>query len=199
MNMSERIKERRTTLGYTQEELGNKLGLQKSAIAKYENGRVENLKRSVILKMAEALGCTPSYLMGYDDTSDNAVKIPVLGRVAAGIPYEAIENITEWEEIPSHWKGTYKGLVVKGDSMSPQIMDGDTLIVRLQDTADSGEVVIAIANGEDATCKKLIKHEGGITLQSFNPLYEPMYFSEESQASIPVQIWGKVVEIRRKL
>lgn len=66
MNMSDRIKERRTALGMTQEELGEKLGLQKSAIAKYENGRVENIKRSVILKMAAFLECSPSYLMGFD-------------------------------------------------------------------------------------------------------------------------------------
>lgn len=62
MDMADRIKERRIALGLTQEELGNKLGLQKSAIAKYENGRVENMKRSVIAKMAKVLECSPSYL-----------------------------------------------------------------------------------------------------------------------------------------
>lgn len=66
MDMSERIKERRIFMGYTQEELGEKLGLQKSAIAKYENGRVENIKRSVIANMARLLECSPSYLMGWD-------------------------------------------------------------------------------------------------------------------------------------
>lgn len=67
MGMAERIKERRLFLNYTQEELAQKLGLQKSAIAKYENGRVENIKRSVIAKMAEVLECSPAYLMGWDD------------------------------------------------------------------------------------------------------------------------------------
>lgn len=67
MEMSERIKERRTFIGYTQEELGEKLGLQKSAIAKYENGRVENIKRSVIANMAKVLDCSPAYLMGWDE------------------------------------------------------------------------------------------------------------------------------------
>ena len=67
MAMAERIKERRTFMGYTQEELGEKLGLQKSAIAKYENGRVENIKRSVIANMAKLLECSPSYLMGWDE------------------------------------------------------------------------------------------------------------------------------------
>ena len=66
MNMSDRIKERRTAMGMTQEELGARLGLQKSAIAKYENGRVENIKRTIIKQMAEVLECTPSYLLGFD-------------------------------------------------------------------------------------------------------------------------------------
>lgn len=72
MEMGDRIKERRTALGLTQEELGDKLGVQKSAIAKYENGRVENIKRSVIQKMAEVLGCTPSYILGFDDEDFSA-------------------------------------------------------------------------------------------------------------------------------
>lgn len=71
MGMAERIKERRLALGYTQEELAGKLGLQKSAIAKYENGRVENIKRSIILKMAEILECSPSYLLDFTDALDN--------------------------------------------------------------------------------------------------------------------------------
>ena len=66
MCMAERIKKRRTAMGYTQQELANKLGLQKSAIAKYENGRVENIKRSVIKEMSRILECSPSYLLGWD-------------------------------------------------------------------------------------------------------------------------------------
>ncbi|MDE6904020.1 MAG: helix-turn-helix domain-containing protein [Lachnospiraceae bacterium] len=67
MEMAKRIKERRILIGLTQEELGEKLGLQKSAIAKYENGRVENIKRSIIANMAKILECSPAYLMGWED------------------------------------------------------------------------------------------------------------------------------------
>lgn len=70
MSMSERIKERRKYLGLTQGDLAEKLGLQKSAIAKYENGRVENIKRSVILRMSQILECSPCYLMGLDDAAE---------------------------------------------------------------------------------------------------------------------------------
>lgn len=66
MSMAERIKELRINAGLTQEELGEKLGLQKSAIAKYENGRVENIKRSTIQAMADLFGVKPSYVLGFD-------------------------------------------------------------------------------------------------------------------------------------
>lgn len=67
MCMASRIKQMRLQIGLTQEELANKLGLQKSAIAKYENGRVENIKRSIISKMSELFNCSPAYLMGWSD------------------------------------------------------------------------------------------------------------------------------------
>lgn len=70
MSMAERIKELRLAAGLTQEELGDKLGLQKSAIAKYENGRVENIKRSTIQAMADLFGVRPSYILGFDDEED---------------------------------------------------------------------------------------------------------------------------------
>lgn len=70
MSMAERIKELRLAAGLTQEELGEKLGLQKSAIAKYENGRVENIKRSTIQAMADLFGVRPSYILGFDDEED---------------------------------------------------------------------------------------------------------------------------------
>ena len=77
MSMADRIKEKRLQKGLTQEELAEKLGLQKSAVAKYENGRVENIKRSTIAKMSEILECSPTYLMGLEEkpsllTADDA-------------------------------------------------------------------------------------------------------------------------------
>lgn len=70
MLMAERIKQLRLAAGLTQEELGEKIGLQKSAIAKYENGRVENIKRSTIQAMADLFGVRPSYILGFDDEED---------------------------------------------------------------------------------------------------------------------------------
>lgn len=75
MNTGERIRELRTRSGMTQEQLGEKLGLKKSAIAKYENGRVENLKRETIEKLSQIFGVTPSYLLGIEDNDSNYIQI----------------------------------------------------------------------------------------------------------------------------
>lgn len=130
----------------------------------------------------------------------NGVRIPVLGRVAAGIPINAVEEILDWEEIPEDMarQGEFFGLSIRGDSMSPRIMNGDVVIVRRQDDADTGDIVIAIVNGDDGCCKKLKKHPDGITLISLNPAYSPMVFTKTEIDDVPVRIIGKVVELRGK-
>lgn len=126
--------------------------------------------------------------------------IPVLGSVIAGIPIEAIEEILDWEEISVKLArtGEFFGLRIRGDSMSPRILEGDVVIVKQQPDANNGDIVIAKVNGDDACCKRLIKNKDGITLQSLNPNYAPMYFSREDILERPVTIIGKVVELRGK-
>lgn len=132
---------------------------------------------------------------------NSGITINVLGRVAAGIPIEAVEDIIDTEEISEEMASTgeFFGLKIKGDSMEPRICDGDVVIVRQQNDADSGDIVIALVNGDDATCKRLTKYAGGIGLISLNSKYEPMMFSEEDIKDKPVKIIGKVVELRGKL
>ena len=126
--------------------------------------------------------------------------IKVLGRVAAGIPLEAITDIVDEEEIPEELAktGEFFGLKISGDSMEPDIHNGDTVIVRKQDDAESDEIVIALINGNDGVCKRLKKYADSIALISLNPNYEPMYFSQKEISEKPVKIIGKVVELRRK-
>lgn len=128
------------------------------------------------------------------------VVINVLGRVAAGIPLEAIEDIIDTEEISEEMAktGEFFGLQINGDSMEPKFSKGDVVIVRKQDDAESGDIVIAMVNGDDATCKRLKKYQKGIGLVSTNPAYEPMYFSNKEIEEKPVRIIGKVVELRAK-
>lgn len=130
-----------------------------------------------------------------------SIKINVLGRVAAGIPINAITDIIDTEEITEELArtGEFFGLKIKGDSMEPRICDGDVVIVRQQDDAESGDIVIAMVNGDDATCKRLVKYAQSIALVSFNTKYEPMMFTEKEIEEKPVRIIGKVVELRGKL
>ena len=103
-----------------------------------------------------------------------AIRIPVLGNVAAGVPIEAIENIIDYEEISEELAhtGDFFALKIKGDSMEPRICDGDVVIVRKQDYAETGDLVIALVNGDSATCKRLAKYPSGIRLIPFNIQYE---------------------------
>ena len=129
-------------------------------------------------------------------------KIPVLGRVAAGLPIVAEEEILDWEEISGEMalNGEYFALQIKGDSMMPRMESGDVVIVRQQDDADSGDYVIALINGDDAVCKQLKKYDdGSIALMSLNPAYDPMYFSGAEIDSTPVRIIGRVMELRGKM
>ena len=122
-------------------------------------------------------------------------RIPVLSQIVADVPIESIEEVLDWEEIPFRLANTgeFFGLKMKDDSMSPRIESGDVLIVKQQSDAESGDIVIVQIN-DDACVKKFFKQEGGIILQSFNPSYAPMYFSNDK----PVRIIGKVIENRQK-
>lgn len=132
--------------------------------------------------------------------SQNGVTIKVLGRVTAGIPIEAIEEVLDTEEITVQMAktGSFFGLQIHGDSMIPNICDGDIVIVRQQEDAETGDIVIATVNGTDATCKRLRKYRDGIELISNNPSYEPLDFSNQDIIEKPVKIIGKVVELRRR-
>ncbi|MBC5675615.1 helix-turn-helix domain-containing protein [Blautia sp. NSJ-34] len=210
MDMGEKIKFLRLDRNMTLEELGNKVGVGKSTVRKWETGMIANMKRDKILKVAEALDTSPAYLMGWDNNvrpiengtkeKKRGVTINVLGRVAAGIPIEAIEDIIDTEEISEEMASTgeYFGLKIHGNSMEPRIMDSDVVIVKRQDDAESGDIIIATINGDEATCKRLRKLRDGIELISNNPSYNPIFFDNREIIEKPVRILGKVVELRGK-
>ena len=152
--------------------------------------------------MANYFGIEKSNLVEENSKKNRkGITINVLGRVAAGIPIEAVENIIDTEEISEDLSrtGDFFGLQIHGDSMEPRMYEGDVVIVRQQEDAETGDIVIALINGNDATCKRLTKYSGGIALTSLNPKYDPMMFSNEEIISKPVKIIGKVVELRGKL
>lgn len=200
------LKSLRNTQGLTQEELAKQLKISRSTIGMYENGSREPDFETLEL-IADYFNVDIDYLLGrttkttyIPQSLHKGVVINVLGRVAAGIPIEAVEDIIDTEEITAEMAktGEFFGLLIKGNSMEPKISDGDVVIVRRQDDAESGDIVIAMVNGDDATCKRLRKYRDGIELIPNNPAYEPMFFSDEDIQLKPVRIIGKVVELRAK-
>ena len=199
----------------TQEELAKRIDTSRSNIANYENDK--NMPSIDILdKLSKVLNCSIDYLLGKTNAEDskcnsNSAVVLIYGTIPAGIPMECIEDIIDTEEISADMlKGDkkYFGLRVKGHSMEPDYLDGDTIILEKVEDCESGTDCVVMVNGNDGTFKRVIKNEENqtIRLQPLNtsldengmPLYEPITFTKEQIKSLPVRIIGKVVELRRK-
>ena len=182
-------------------EFAKALGVPYSSLTDWINGntypRIDKIQR-----MADYFHIEKSDLVEPRNSSKKteSIRIPVLGRIAAGIPLEMIEDIVDWEEVDAETarQGAIFALKIEGHSMEPRILDGDVVIIRKQDDAESGDTVIVSVNGDDATCKRLRKFKDGIELVPNNPAYAPMFFSNQEIASKPVRIIGKVIELRGK-
>ena len=208
MEFKDLVKSRRIALGLTLEEVGKIVGVSKATVQRWESGEISNMRRDKVLLLAKALHTTPAYLMGWEDDKEaqnsskksKGVKIPVLGRVVAGIPIDAVEEIIDYEEISEDMarQGDFFALQVKGDSMEPRIVDGDVVIVRKQEDVDSGDIAIVLVNGDEATIKKVQKCDGGINLVPTNSAYPVLTYTNKEIEQLPVRVIGKVVELRAK-
>lgn len=143
----------------------------------------------------------PRAIMIVDETQESTVAdrrmrdVPVLGRIAAGTPILAAEHVEEVMPLPTELvgEGPVFLLEVKGDSMiDAGIHEGDLVAVHSQPDALDGEIVAALIDGEEATVKRLRRREGKVILESENPAYEPMVFTEG------VELVGKVVSVLRR-
>lgn len=198
----------------TQVELARLTHLSKQTISNYE--RLEREPDFQILeKIADALSVPVSMLVSRqeqraaidaiyntDNSSTSALRVPILGTIPAGIPIEAIQEVLDWEELPlemARGGKEYFGLRVNGDSMSPKYEDGDTIILRKQDTCESGQDCAVMVNTDDATFKRVRISDSGIALMPINPAYEPRFFSNQEVVDLPVRIIGVVIQIRRNV
>lgn len=191
--------------GKTQREIADALGVSPQTFNTWCQG-IAIPRMGKIQALSDYFGINKSDLVDNFSQNDTehkikGVRIPVLGYVRAGIPVDAMEEILDWEEIHPSMAATgdFFALKIKGDSMEPRITAGDVVIVKEQSDVDSGDIAIVLVNGDDATVKKLMKYENGsIALVAFNPSYAPMVFTPEQIESLPVQVIGKVVELRGK-
>lgn len=216
MTLGELISKYRKENGLSLKEFGTLVGASKGYIHILEKGINPSTKKppiprtQILISIAETIGTDLTSLLELlnSDNASNIVEstrqkrtIPVLGSVIAGIPIEAIEDIIDYEEIGEDILKTgteFFGLKVKGNSMSPMLLEGDTLIIKKQDDCENGNIAVVFINGDEATVKKVVKHENGIILQPINPAYDPISFTKKEINKLPVKILGIVVELRRK-
>lgn len=200
-------------------------GIDKSLLNKYIKG-VAIAKQDKIYILAKTLNVSEGWLMGYDvdkdrdwiededystlmidngryiETEIKTIKIPVLGKVPAGTPIEAIQDVIGYENIPATMLNSgenYFALKIDGNSMSPDYKNGDIIIVKQQEDCNSGDDCVVMVNGDDATFKRVIKQNNAIILKPLNNEYEPYYFTSKEIITKPVKIIGVAIEIRRKL
>lgn len=196
------LRKYRQDANLSQKALAGRLYVSQQAVGQWEADKTTPNPETV-LKIAKILGITTDQLLGDTATpaSTGGTWIPVLGDVAAGIPIEAVENIVDYEEIDSSMASTgeFFGLRIKGSSMEPRIRDGDVVIVRRQEDAETSDTAVILVNGDSATVKRIKKDpDGSLWLLPNNPAYDPQHYSPAEIATIPVRIIGKVVELRGK-
>lgn len=210
MSMAEKIKSLRTSLDLTLEDVANEVGVGKSTVRKWETGMIANMRRDKIASLAKALHTTPAYLMGWEtspkepstthDLPSDIVpyapthRIPILGRISAGLPLYAEEHIEGYTYTELNGGAEYFALRVSGDSMNTaRINDGDILIVRRQEVVDNGQIAVVIVNGDEATVKRFYQNGSQITLmpQSSNAIHQPQIYDA---TVTEVRIVGLVVK-----
>ena len=205
-SVGDRIREKRESLGMSQEELAKKLGYKsRSSINKIE-ADARNLTQSKIKSIADALQTTPSYIMGWEEPKDdfplNIIpmpemrKIPLVGTIACGTPILADQNIEEYVSIPRNITADF-ALTCKGDSMiNARIFDGDVVYIRQQQTVENGEIA-AVRIGDEATLKMVFLHQDYVELRPVNPAYPSIIRRMEEMEEIRIE--GKAVGLCRNL
>lgn len=213
--IGKRIKRAREERNMSQEELGDRLGLNKSTIQRYESGRVQRIKQPILENMAKALNVDPSWLtlksddpepycepsnISYVIDSDRIYRIPVFESVSAGFGAYARNEIIDY--IPVVINNSYDvddtiAIKVKGDSMYPKIEDGDTIVVRRQTSVDSGDIAVVLLDNDEGLVKSVVYGSTWIELRSLNEKYPVQRF--EGAEVMRLRVVGKVMQIIKTL
>ena len=216
MTLSERLKEERKKAGLSQKEFAEKLGLNARTYASYERGE-RDISTALLLNICKTLGISSDILLGNttpqpDLTAVTPVnfelahapismkRIAVIGEVAAGYQCLADMQVIDYVACDAsllHTGYDYVYLRVKGDSMEPELHEGDLVLVQVQDTIESGEYAVVLVDNEDGLVKKIEIDRTHITLISENPYYPPRRFDHEEMNRI--RIFGKVVSVMRSM
>ena len=219
MDFAKRLYQLRSQKALTQIELGDRLGLSGVSIANYEAGR-RMPSYDVLIAVASLFNVSVDYLVGrvdtpYDNSTDltsivrlspdskeKAIRVPTLGYIRGGEPMVTDDNFLGYEEmvVPSTTSADdFIGLKVEGDSMMPLINEGSIVIIKLQPTCEMNDVCAVRVNGEAVTVKRVKRLPDGLYLIPENSAYSPKFFTADEVTNLPVEIIGKVIEIRTKI
>lgn len=209
-NFNERLIEALNIRRIKQVDLCKKTGIGKSAMSQYMSGKFVP-KQTRLYILSKALNVSIPWLMGADvpmedntETiplpSDNIFMCPVFETVAAGFNKIAqappIEYFPTYISAPSE-KDKYMWLLVRGDSMSPLIDDGSRVLVKMQDSVDSGQIAVVLIDGDEGSVKRVNYGKGWIELLSVNPYYPPRRF--EGADVLRVRVVGLVKDVLKTL
>lgn len=203
------IKNRRIELGLTQLDIAKATGVTEATVSRWESGHISNMRRSKIAALAKVLQLSPSTLMGIEPdepthhgkdigTSIDFSKyhqIPILGRIPAGLPLLAEQNIEGYTLTDLNGGAEYFALRVTGDSMNAVgIQDGHLLHVRRQPEVENGEIAVVMVGDEDATVKRFYAEGSIVTLmpQSTNPVHRPQIYDTQKTR---IEVLGKVIKV----
>jgi repressor LexA len=185
--------------------LASKSGVHRLVSALEERGFIRRLPHRAraleVLKLpggsvAKAGSNVVTADFGREPASESGIEVPVLGRIAAGVPIEAIQHEKDRISVPPSMisRGEHFALEIQGDSMiDAGILDGDIVVIRRGDTADTGDIVVALVHEEEATLKRLRKKGGSIALEAANPAYETRIFGPGE-----VRVQGRLVGLIRR-
>ncbi|MCL2488105.1 MAG: XRE family transcriptional regulator [Oscillospiraceae bacterium] len=216
-----RLKSCRVAARETLEQIGRLVGVNRSTVYRWENGDTARINLPTMYRLAAHFGVSPAWLRGEENGPDtgnaassaaagdwleqNAVRlgelasIPILGAVRGGIGGEVVEELIGEETVQKdrlHRDETLFWLKVAGDSMAPAINEDDLVLVRKQDSVDSGQYAVVIVGGEEGLVKKVLYGGDWIELHSVNPYYPPRRF--DGANVLEVRVVGLVLESKRK-
>lgn len=208
LSIGHNIKNLRLQHNLSQKEFAAIAGVSDKAVSTWENG-TKTPRMGAIQKIADHFGLLKSAII--EPSTDqqfrpaiyDSYKIPILNRASTKVPPHNSKEIIGYESLNDTYRNdgySYFALRMQGHSMEPTIMDGDTIIVRQQDSVDSGQIAVLSINGEDSTIKEVKKSDDGITLIGHNAaIYTPQFYSHQDIKKLPLMIIGRVIEIRRSL
>ncbi len=209
---STNLKYLRETKGLSQNKLAEKIGVNQTTIARWEDdNRVPTIDNAI--DVSNALNIPLEVLLGKDLRFDNAevvkleqniVKIPVFGTIKAGIPIESQSDIIDYVDIPNDWligDKNFFGLKISGDSMFPKYLEEDIVIFEQCDDIEryNNKDVAVMINNTESTFKKILVNDQGIVLQPYNTAYDIMMFSKEQVEQLPIKVVGVAREKRTKI